>query len=66
MCRCYFGLYRKCIVLENAKENLKDIDELIEKFKNVEYWVRTFCSYCIKVHAEKRRKEGRFGVGVTI
>ena len=76
--RCYLGLYKDCKVfintIKNYEETLKDedleekINELKSKFLDHEGWLKFYCTYCIKAHAELRRKRfsGRFGVGITI
>jgi len=79
MPKCYIGLYRNCKVYDNIVQSLnemiadekkreKKLQELQEQFLDVENWMKLQCSYCIKAHAEKRRRRfsGRFGVGVTI
>ena len=79
MTRCYLGLYRYC---KRYEEILKTIDEMVPnkdrreemkkellgKYLDYENWIKLYCSFCIKVHAEKRRARlsGRVGVGVTI
>jgi len=76
--KCYIGLHKECVVykniLKNLEENIKDKEkleekkkELLEKYLDFEQWFTVECSYCIKAHAEvRRRRLTRIGVGVTI
>jgi len=76
--KCYIGLHKECIVFNNIMktlvENIKDKEELeakkkelLMKFLDFEEWFKVECTFCIKAHAEvRRRKLTRIGVGVTI
>jgi len=79
MPECYIGLYRYCKVYEKYLKSIDEMvadeeekkekkQELVKKFLDMEAWLKLECSYCIKAHAELRRRRfsGRFGVGVTI
>ena len=68
--KCFFGLRGECIVIKNIAENMgRSVEEAKSEYlKDVETFIKIYCSYCIKAYAEKRkmRFSGRFGVGVTL
>jgi len=60
MKKCIFNIYETCVVVKNLNESFK----LEFEIKDLEDFVKRYCSLCIKIYTMKYRS--KWGVGVTL